>query len=598
VNVPVVAHELGQWCAYPDFGVIKKFTGFMRPGNFEIFRDSAAAHGLLEHNQDFARASGRFQLECYKEEIEANLRTPGMAGFQLLDLHDYTGQGTALVGLLDPFWESKGYVTPAEFKHFCQAVLPLARLNQRVFTTADQFQVPVEAANYGPGPTTNAQMSWAIRERSGKIVLQSATAPQHLPLGKGCAFGTISADLSKFAAPAQYRLEVAIGPQPLNSFGKLPPAFANDWNFWLYPAIQPPAAPIVDFLGTSSFDEANQALAQGKKVLFTPQNSELGWNSPPLARLPIFWNALMGPTWSRMLGLWCDTNSPALAEFPTEPNCDWQWTELLRNTRAINLDHLPRTLTPIVSAIDDWNRNYKLGLIFEAKVGAGKLLVCAADLGANSSPVAQQLRRSLLDYMAGDKFAPQTEIAPTDLESLRFNTRIMRQLGATATADGRRANELLDGDPNTFWSSADARGNGPKPPHEILVSFPQPVAMNGLIVMPRQNQREHQGDIREFTVAASDEGTNWQGIAGGQLASTFDEQSISFGKTVTAKYLKLTALAGFDDDHSAALAELAVMYAGPKLAKVAPGNVEYQPVRTASPDIDAGDAPKQPHKRN
>ena len=255
-------------------------------------------------------------------------------------------------------------------------------------------------------------------------------------------------------------------------------------------------------------------------------------------------------------------------------------------------------MTPIVSAIDDWNRNYKLGLIFEAKVGAGKLLVCAADLSDGSSPVAQQLRRSLLDYMAGDKFAPQTEIPIPDFEGLRFNTHIMGQLGATATADGRRANELIDGDPNTFWSSADTRGNGPKPPHDILVSFPQPVAMNGLIVMPRQNQREHQGDIREFTVAASDEGTNWQKVAGGQLASTFEEQRIPFGKTVTAKHLKLTALSGFGDDHSAALAELAVMYAGPKLAEVPPGNVEYKKVRTASPDIDAGDAPKQPRKRN
>ena len=82
----------------------------------------------------------------------------------------------------------------------------------------------------------------------------------------------------------------------------------------------------------------------------------------------------MGPGWSRMLGLWCDTNHPALAGFPTEANCDWQWTEIIK-TRAINLDRLPRELSPIVSAIDDWNRNWKLGLIFEAKVGKGRLLV-------------------------------------------------------------------------------------------------------------------------------------------------------------------------------------------------------------------------------
>ena len=591
LSVPVIGHEVGQWCAYPDFDIIKKFTGFMQPGNYEIFRNSAAAHGVLDQNKSFARASGRFQLACYKEEIEANLRTPGLDGFQLLDLHDYTGQGTALVGLLDPFWESKGYVTPEEFKKFCSPLVPLARLTKQVFTTDDKFEVPVEAANFSADPITNAQMTWTIRDSSGKIILQDALAPTNLPLGKGFPLGSISADLSKLSSPAQYKLEVSVGSQPLKSFSIQPPYSENDWNFWLYPASQPPDTTMVNFLATSSFDDAKQALAQGKKVLFTPLNSELGWSSPPLARVPIFWNALMGPTWSRMLGLWCDTDSPALAKFPTEANCDWQWTELLRNTRTVNLDKLPRDLKPIVSAIDDWNRNYKLGLIFEAKVGPGKLLVCSADLNGNSNPVAQQLRHSLLDYVAGDKFQPRTEISPAEFESLHFDTAIMRRLGATATADGRRANEIVDGDPNTFWSSADARGNGPKSPHEIRISFPQSVVMNGLVLMPRQNQREHQGDIREFKLELSDDETNWQEVASGQLASTFDEQRILFGKTVTAKFLKFTGLSGFGNDHSAALAELAVIYAGPKLTEENPVNVEYKNVRTASPDIDAGDAP-------
>jgi hypothetical protein len=311
--------------------------------------------------------------------------------------------------------------------------------------------------------------------------------------------------------------------------------------------------------------------------------------------VPIFWNALMGPTWSRMLGLWCDTNSPALAGFPTAANCDWQWSELVHNARAVNLDHLPRDLTPIVSAIDDWNRNDKLGVIFEAKVGAGKLLICSIDLDAR--PGAQQLRRSLLDYMTGEKFAPTTDISPADFAGLHFNSRIMHQLGATATADGRRANELLDGDPDTFWSSADTRGNGPKYPHEIRLSFPQAVAINGLVLMPRQNQREHQGDIREFTLQSSDDGTNWQELVRGQLASTFDEQKILFGKTVTVRQLKLTALSGFGTDKSAALAEVAVDYAGPKLPDDDAGTIEYQRGRTASPDIDSGDTTNQPARK-
>jgi len=594
VPVPIIGHEVGQWVAYPDFDVIKKFTGFMRPGNYEIFRDSAKAHGVLDQNKEFARASGRFQLACYKEEIEANLRTPGLNGFQLLDLHDYTGQGTALVGLLDPLWNNKGYTTPEEFREFCNTIVPLARLKQRVFTTAETLDVPVEVANFSATALTNAQCWWEIRDAKGNQLNRGRLPQTTIPIGKNIALGSISTNLANLPTPAAYRLIVHVSPVSTMPLAEVPLLeFKNEWNFWLYPAqildLVPP-----NVLVTSSWADAERKLSSGGKVLFLPHNADLDWSSPPLSRTPVFWNALMGPTWTRMLGLWCDTNHPALAEFPTEANCDWQWTELLRNTRAVNLDHLPKNLRPIVSAIDDWNRNYKLGLIFEARVGNGKLLVCAADLNGNSSPVAQQLRRSLLDYMAGGKFAPKAEISLAEFASLHFNTRIMRDLGATATADGHRANEIVDGDPNTAWSSADARGNGPKPPHEIRLSFPKALAMNGLILMPRQNQREHQGDIREYRLDASNDGTNWHSVANGQLASTFEQQQIALENTITAKELRFTALSGFGNDPSAALAELAVIYAGPKLSGENSSSVEYKDVRTATPEIDTGDGATKP----
>jgi beta-galactosidase len=615
VNVPVISHETGQWVAYPDFGVIKKFTGFMQPGNYEIFRDSARAHGLLDRNQPLAEASGKFQMLCYKEEIEANLRTPGLAGFQLLDLHDYTGQGTALVGLLDPFWESKGYVAPDEFKKFCNQTVPLARLPQRVFTTANLFIVPVEVAHFGADMLEVSTAAWQVVDRADQVVAGGRFAVTNIPPGQGFALGKVTVDLSKLPAPAQYKLVVGVGDdvkslqlsEPgggnLNKKSEPPHVgsckfFTNDWTFWLYPAqVSGTASPDVSVTG--SWNDAEKKLAAGGKVLFLPRSADLDWWSPPLARVPVFWNALMGPTWSRMLGLWCDVNHPALAEFPTAAHCDWQWTELLRNTRAVNLDRLPRPLQPIVQAIDDWNRNYKLGVIFECRVGTGKLMVCSIDLSANldSRPGAMQLRNSLLDYMAGEKFQPQTEVSAADIRGLLFNTRIMRQLGATAAADGQDAGAILDGDPNTFWSSADARGNGPKHPHDFTVHFPQPAAMTGLVLMPRQNHREHQGDIAEFKLERSDNGTNWLEITRGQLASTWDPQTIRFPQTINAKHLKLTALSGFGSDPSASLAELAVMYAGPKIAATGPGDVEYQKVRTASPDIDAGtDVTNKPPK--
>ena len=595
VKVPVIAHELGQWCAYPDYDVIKKFTGFMQPGNFEIFRDSAAANGVLEQNKNFAFASGRFQLACYKEEIEANLRTPGLAGFQLLDLHDYTGQGTALVGLLDPFWESKGYCAPDEFKKFCNQVVPLARLTKRVFTTADKFEVPVEVANFGMSALTNAQASWEIRNEDGETVARDSFPAVTIPVGKNFALGKISMDLTRLAAPASYQLVVRIRPYVNATSGKEIPVFEfiNDWNFWLYPAQISEALPTNVFV-TSSWDDAEKKLSAGGKVLFLPRKTDLDWSSPTLENVPVFWNRLMSPGWSRMLGLWCDTNHPALAGFPTDVNCDWQWTQIVNRARTMNLAKLPRGLQPIVSAIDDWNRNWKLGVVFEAKVSAGKLMVCTLDLKTDldTRPVARQLRKSLLDYMASEKFQPKTEVAAGDFRASLFDTLVMKKLGATVSGNGANLDAIIDGDPNTFWQSGGGgRGKNAdtrKHPHELVFTFTNVVAMDGVVVMPRQNDRDHLGDVRGFSLATSGDGTNWTTAAAGELASSWSPQTIRFAKTIAARQLKFIAQSGFGNDTSAALAELAVIYAGPKLPENAGDSGQFKRVRSTSSDVDEG----------
>jgi hypothetical protein len=308
----------------------------------------------------------------------------------------------------------------------------------------------------------------------------------------------------------------------------------------------------------------------------------------------------MNPNWGRMLGLWNDIHHPALAEFPTEVNCDWQWSELLQHTRAINLGELPRALQPIVQPIDDWNRNWKLGLLFECRVGPGRLMVCSADIETDLAgrPVARQLRQSLLDYMRGPKFAPKTAVAAEALGNLWFDSRIMKHLGASVQADGANAANLIDGDPNTFWAvglppprpptALAPVALPPRGPRMIVVSFPSAVSINGLELMTRQNDRNHTGDIRGFTVDVSADGVAWSRIAEGELASTFVPQLVRFGRSVAVRQVKLTALSGFGTDPSTALAELAVLYTGPKLAVDDSGDVNYQRVRSTSGDVIEG----------
>jgi hypothetical protein len=593
VNVPVISHETGQWCAYPDYDVIKKFTGYMRPGNYEIFRDSLAAHGLLVKNKDFAAASGRFQLACYKEEIEAALRTPKLAGFQLLDLHDYVGQGTALVGLLDPFWESKGCVKADEFRKFCNTTVPLARLESRTFTPSDAFNVEVEVAHYGGTEITNAMATWEIKNQSGQTVVQGHLATKTIPIGRS-ALGKISADVSKLPAPHAYKLVVKVGQASSlsaeRSRANARADFENDWKFWLYPARDLQPVP-QDVFVTRSWEEAEPKLVAGGKVLFVPRNADLDWTSPPLDTVPVFWNRLMNPAWGRMLGLWCDTNHPALAGFPTEANCDWQWTQIIRGVRPVNLDRLPRGLQPIVQAIDDWNRNWKLGAIFECRVGAGRLMVSSFDITADlqEKPAARQLLRSLLDYMASERFQPRTEVSATEIQAVLFDTRIMCQLEAKAEGEGNAAS-AIDGDPNTYWLAGGSGRNasGVKHPHELKISFPKSVAMTGVNLMPRQNDRDHLGDVRGYKIEISDDGLQWMEISHGELPSSWNPRRIEFGRTVSARQIRFTALSGFGGDSSAALAEFAVIYAGPKLADDGAATIEYRRSRSTSADVDEG----------
>lgn len=413
VEIPVLAHEIGQWCAYPDFSVIDKFSGYLRPSNYRIFRHIAEKNGLLDRNKDLAWASGKFQLACYKEELEANLRTPGLAGHQMLDIRDYLGQGTALIGVLDAFWEPKSYVTGKEFRRFHSETVPLARLKQRVFTTADSIDCEVGIYHFGEKPTPAAKPYWKIVSPDGSVLTEGRWETREIPIGKDIPLGHVKTALSNVPAPAACKLVVGLEGSSIE----------NDWNFWVYPA-EIRQASAGDLLITQQWSDATAKLAAGGKVLFTPKKLDPA-TCPPMKRTPVFWNIQMtvrppknpAPRFDAMLGLLCDPKHPALASFPTERFCDWQWTSVIDGVRSVNLTNAPRELWPVVAAIDDWNRNWRLGVIFECRVGKGRLLVSAIPLD-NTDPVTRQLRQSLVAYAGGEKFQPSVVLTTEKAASL------------------------------------------------------------------------------------------------------------------------------------------------------------------------------------
>ena len=414
-TVPCISHEIGQWCVYPNFDEISKYTGYLKPKNFEIFRESLEANHMGRQARAFLLASGKLQTLCYKEDIESALRTRSMGGFQLLDLHDFPGQGTALVGVLDPFWESKGYVTAKEYSRFCNSTVPLVRLSKRVFTVDEKLEADIEVAHFGSVPMENSVVVWRLVSDSGVAAASGKLPPQAIPVGNGIGLGHISVELKAVPVPARYKLVVGLERTD----------FENDWDVWIYPAKVdadiPQGVTVVDDWN----DQARSVLESGGKVLLLiPPDRVRGddrYGKVKIGFSSIFWNT----AWTKRqppetLGILCDPETPALKEFPTDGYSNWQWWYLVSRAGAMILDKMPVDLRPTVQVIDDWFTNCRLGLFFEAKFGKGKLLVCSIDLknDLDKNPVARQMRFSLLNYMAGKKFSPKTAISEEAVRNL------------------------------------------------------------------------------------------------------------------------------------------------------------------------------------
>ena len=458
--LPTLTHEIGQWEMYPNLADEKKFTGTLREYNFDRYRQSLAEHHLLDEAKVFAEASCKFSVLLYKEEIEACERTWPFGGFEVLEARDYLGQGTTIVGWLDAFWDSKGLITPAAFREFCGPTVCLLRMPGRIYTTADHFKADAELSYYGLNHQ-EAKPEWSIADPDGQVIAQGKLPPVKLVAGRVNPLGKINADLSKVTAPAKLVVTLSAA------------GTANRWNIWVYPATQPP--PPANVLIAHEYDQtARDALASGqrvllfsspkegvihpKRVMYGPESCRAlppvqpGTNALPGSFMPCFWNLLLFNQIGT-LGILCDPKHPALAEFPTDNHSDWQWADLLGNftaaqsfagagapgpvfeamaraggevanrSKAIILNETPADFRPIVQVIDNQERNAKLGVLFETRVGPGKLLVCALDLDTDLAqrPAARQLRRSLLDYAAGNQFAPEYALAPDLLLKLLTN---------------------------------------------------------------------------------------------------------------------------------------------------------------------------------
>ncbi|HVS95531.1 MAG TPA: polysaccharide lyase family 8 super-sandwich domain-containing protein [Puia sp.] len=456
--VPIVIHEMGQYSVYPRLAEIGKYTGVLDPLNFKAIRNDLARKDMLDLSPAFTVASGKFAASLYKEEIERALKTTGVSGFDLLDLHDFPGQGTALVGMLDAFWDSKGLVTPAQHRMYCSAIVPLIRYEKAVYRNDETFAAGVEVANFSDHALKASVPVWTATDADGDRIAGGRLTPTDIAIGNGQPLGTFSVDLAKIHKASCVTISVRLKGTP----------YRNQWRIWVYPQTLPAPSPngrdspVFD----TTLDDALRHLREGRRVLLNPDTLSINGVAGRFA--PVFWSPVHFPDQPGTMGILCDPHHPALADFPTERWSDWQWWDLVTSSKTMILDSLP-TLHPIVRMIDNFFKNRRMGDIIEARLGTGELVLVSMDIthDLDRRPAARQLRYSLEHYMNGPAFAPKTTLNAGQLERIvspksetllkTVNDRIHR-----AAAEVRQLIRRTPGDsfPETFDPRSDRYGMG------------------------------------------------------------------------------------------------------------------------------------------
>ncbi|RED23866.1 glycosyl hydrolase family 2 [Flavobacterium cutihirudinis] len=428
-TIPIIAHEVGQFPVYPLWSEIDKYKGVLKARNLEKCKESAVSNGLVNKDADFHAASGAQQRELYKALIENFYRTKSCAGFEMLSMQDYQGQGEALVGWLDAFYDDKGTTSPEYFRQYSNVIVPLARFKKFVWENKERFKATIQIANYSSADLIN-DVEWELIATDGKSIGKGEIQKASIKRGELQTIEEIDMPLNAIQQATEAKLKINI---PGTSYH-------NEWTVWIYPSSLPDETSPKVFETNKIDDKTIAALQKGETVVLYAAKLGKQESFRPLFFEPLFWSNIFFPGQENTtLGLSVNEKHPAFKNFPSAFYGDWQW-EAISKGRAFKLDNWPAAIEPFAQPISDFHINEKLGSLFECRVGKGRLLVCGYDIEDNKNVVAKQLRYSLLKYVSSSDFNPTSTV---ELSLLQSTFPLIKEAQSKVPVPEEFANALL-----------------------------------------------------------------------------------------------------------------------------------------------------------
>lgn len=357
-DVPVISHEVGQYVFYPDFSEIPHYTGPLKPRNIEAMRENLERAGLYGEHEAFFRQTGHLAVECYKREIETLLRSREVSGFQLLDLQDYTGQGTALVGVLNAMMENKGLISAEEWREFCAGTVVLGEFASFTGMMGEDIRFDVQISECDP-EKQHTCIRCTLMDGERELYACDVTP--------GARQGRLT-DAVSVTFPAEcYRDAMQERITGLTVVLTLEDGTRNHYPIWLIPPVDIRITREgIEKDGRMVAFVSAEEKADGAAIVVPSAEGQL-----PAEYCTDFWcypmfrsiSESMGkPVPVGTMGLSIDTASPLLKRFAQEDYTTPVWYAILQTA---HVQRLPADIRPAVQMIDNTERCARLGILYQ-----------------------------------------------------------------------------------------------------------------------------------------------------------------------------------------------------------------------------------------
>lgn len=350
-NLPIISHEVGQYSVYPDVRDIYKFTGNLRPINFESIKYDLENKNLMGDIDKFVYASGSLAANLYKDDIESSLKTKDLSGVQLLGLSDFTGQGTATVGLLNVFLENKHIIDATTFRNFFGPVVILINTEKRIYSTLEDLKFEILISNYSNYVLIDKTINYKLYDDievlfSGHIKTTNIAKNTLVKLKD-----IITIPLNTINKNTSLKLEIEIQDTTCR----------NSWNLWIY---------------TDNINNTKKIIHSKKEFIDCINNKEdcivylNSRNSKGLRKnkyFPCFWSPVHFET-SDPNGLYIDNSSDLFNDFPTSNYGDYEWKSIIEDSEIINVDSFYKQVDNIAQIVPNFFHNERSSIIFTSKI--------------------------------------------------------------------------------------------------------------------------------------------------------------------------------------------------------------------------------------